>query len=152
MTRRKRNTGISRPRGLAALCILAALGLLAGCNRSPNVLIGHETTAGGIATQLNIENSRLQRKIAIDVNADARRVNGALEVNARLTNRTKKTRSFEYKFLWYDQSNFEISRSRGNWTPMTIDGRENMGLQATAPTPEATSFKLQLRFPQTISE
>ena len=136
-----------------AVALLFAMVLTTtGCNRAPNMLMGQETAAGGMATTLNVSNPRLQKKIEIDVNAKSRRLNGNLEINVQLTNRTKKTRKFEYKFLWFDRDGFEISRSRGNWTPMVIDGRESMGVQGTAPIPEATSFKLQLRLPDPVSE
>lgn len=139
------------PRAMIALLFALILSTTA-CNRAANTLMGQETASGGMATTLNISNSRLQKKIAIDVNAKSRRPNGNLEVSVQLTNQTKKSRKFEYKFLWLDPDGFEVSRSRGTWTPMVIDGQESMGVQGTASTPAADSFKLLIRFPQPITE
>lgn len=131
--------------------IALALGLgSAGCNYSANSITGYEKVSGGVATSLAVSNPRLQKRIEI-VSADSRRVtNDLMEARVTLKNWSKKNRSFEYRFQWFDANDFEVSNSA--WTPSLINAREEKSLQATAPSSQALTFKLQVRPSQPVEE
>lgn len=127
--------------GVALFCFALAL---SGCNSSPNVMMGDETVAGGVATNLLIANPSLQKKIAI-TDANSRRVNDLLNVSIQLISAKKKTVSFEHRFQWFDAAGFEISDPKAHWAPVMIYGGDRLLVQQIAPNSQAVTFKLQVR-------
>ncbi|PVZ71734.1 YcfL family protein [Pelagibaculum spongiae] len=125
-----------------ALLAAAALTALAGCsavNTSAVVDTGKETTI--ISSQNNpLLSSRLE--IAAVKTAT---VGELFKAQVELRNRWVFELDFEYKFQWFDQDGFELATEQRPWTRVIFSGSESKFVQATAPMPQAVSFKILVR-------
>jgi len=70
---------------------------------------------------------------------------GFKRVQVRVTNRSKYGKSFEYRFIWFDQAGFEVGQGTGGWTVVPIKARETASLTGTARATDVASFQLFIR-------
>lgn len=68
-----------------------------------------------------------------------------LKVQATITNDSNDNLDFRYKFKWLDKDGFEVAVDGRPWTPMLITPYESKSVQALAPNPSVSSFKILLQ-------
>lgn len=90
------------------------------------------------------ENPVLRTRVSI-VDMKTRKVGDLMTANASLRNRWHLTLDFQYQFRWYDQDGFEIDPGSRPWKKIKLAGKEDRTVQATAPNPTASSFKVFVR-------
>ena len=129
--------------GLAAL--LTLVGACATGRGGPQ-----RTLDGGEGAQMVELDSGLElsRDLEIHILAQKRR-EGFLVCQFELHNKRGSQRAFEWTVEWSDQDNFVIN-STENWRPLVIGGKGFERIQITAPTPEATSWRLVTRKPNPV--
>ena len=132
--------------------LLGAL-LVAGCATS-----GIEATVSSTAEpeydkHLVLHNGSLANKVIIQelntrktacVVVEGRSI-CVLEVSAVLANRTGTNKSIQYRFSWYDADNFEVEKGSRSWTPVTLSGKSTINMQAVAPNPTVTTYKINVK-------
>ncbi|MSR63003.1 MAG: DUF1425 domain-containing protein [Planctomycetes bacterium] len=74
---------------------------------------------------------------------------GRLRVQFDLKNTTSADLAVEWAIDWKDRNGFRID-TNPHWQPTMVTGQGFQSIQATAPTPEAAVFQLQLRKPTPI--
>ena len=90
----------------------------------------------------------LSRDLEIQKIASVRK-SGFLVVEFELHNKRGSTIDLEWKVDWMDSSGLSIPTS-GSWHPLSIGGRGYEPLQVTAPTPEASTWKLRVQKPNPV--
>ncbi len=90
----------------------------------------------------------LQRDLVIE-NYRSERRDGRLHVQFDLRNMRSSNESFEWALEWFDASGFRIDATE-HWTPIALGGKGSETIGQTAPTPDASSFKLHARRPNTV--
>jgi uncharacterized protein YcfL len=130
----------NRP-GRAAALLLA--GLLAACasgrGGDQNTYRGDET-GEIVATE---SNRTLRKKLAI-VSPRHKDQGGYMLIQFDLENRSNDQLDFAWAIDWFDGSGFHLDDNQRGWKPVTLGGYGSTTLQAVAPRPEATSWKLQV--------
>ena len=91
--------------------------------------------------QIIESNSQWRAKLHIS-DMKAGHAGNLLKAQARIKNISSKTLTFTYKFKWLDKDGFEVAVDGRPWIPMTITGYESKTVQALAPNPSVTSFKI----------
>lgn len=79
------------------------------------------------------------------IDLKSRRVGDILQASAELKNGWDNTLDFQYKFKFFDKDGFEVGVDSRPWTPITLIGQETANVQAVAPNPSATSFKIYIQ-------
>lgn len=75
-----------------------------------------------------------------------RNVNGLLIAQVRGKNVSRRDVQFEYRFLWKDETGRLLSSGTSVWTPLRLVAKSDGFMQATATSPKATDFLMELRF------
>ena len=126
----------------ALLTIVAAI---AACSSTSGMVATHKSTADPkFAKHLEIHNSALEGDIIIS-DMKMRRTGGLLEVQVELTNLTGSDQNVQYKFSWFDEDNFEVEKDGRAWTAVLIHGNGKVTMDAVAPNPRASTYKLNVR-------
>lgn len=99
-------------------------------NESTQVI---ETNNGVLADSIRISNTHTGY------------VGDLLKAQATITNDSNDVVEFRYKFKWLDKNGFEIAIDGRPWTPMVISPFESKNVQAVAPNPSASSFKILMQ-------
>jgi len=137
--------GLSRAGLLAPLCLA-----LAACSTTPrgsqNAYRGSE---GSHETQEVEGNQILARNLSIR-DPRSRREDDRLVVQFELANTRSNALSFAWTVDWYDQAGFHVQDSTRHWRPEALGGFGSTTLTITAPTREATSWKLQVTSPDEV--
>lgn len=123
---------------------LLTLVMLAACTTSGMVAKG---TPGGdpeFAKHLVIHNESLAEDVIIQ-DMNTRVTGGLLEVNVVLANLTATDKNIQYRFAWYDDSNFEVEAGSDAWTPLLLNGFTQKDMHAVAPSPNVTTYKVNVR-------
>jgi len=74
---------------------------------------------------------------------------GFLKIQVEVENLTRRVASFTYRVEWMDSQGMLITLPTANATPRTIEAREVLAIQATAPTPTAKDFRIKFLEPVT---
>ena len=126
---------------------------LVGCaGTAPNIL--HvQAGPGGLSSKTEeINDSSLSRKLTFgEVSIRPLQLGSSMEAQVIIQNTTKRDVIFEYRFMWYDASGFELSAVT-SWIPAYLTGKEARGFKSTAPGPNATNFKIMVRRPHSITD
>lgn len=77
------------------------------------------------------------------------RRDGKLFVQFNLRNTRSSNLAIEWAIEWFDASGFKIDTPR-RWQPAALGGKGFETITQTAPTPEASSFRLGVRKPNTV--
>jgi len=72
-----------------------------------------------------------------------------LFVQFDLHNKTNSNLSVEWALEWRDDQGFKIDAPE-NWRPLQLGGRGYETITATAPVPQASTFRLGVRKPSTV--
>lgn len=91
----------------------------------------------GLAKDLVMEDIRTERR------------DGRLLVQFNLRNTRSSNLAIEWAIAWFDGSGFRIDVPE-HWTPAALGGKGYETVTRTAPTPEASSFRLGFRKPNTV--
>ncbi len=118
---------------------LALVLALAGCSSVNET--GTMTLSGDESQQIIESNSSWGAKLHIS-DMKAGQAGNLLKAQARIKNTSKKIVNFNYKFKWLDKNDFEVAVDSRPWTPMSITGYEAKTVQAVAPNPSVTSYKI----------
>lgn len=92
-----------------------------------------ETNSGVLADSLKITNTNIG--YAGDL----------LKAQVTITNDSNDHLDLRYKFKWLDKNDFEVAVDGRPWTPMSISPFESKNVQAIAPNPSASSFKVLMQ-------
>jgi len=124
---------------LAAL-LLASLGACTSTPRgSQNRYEGRE---GGQMTAVE-GNQTLARNLAIK-NPIHKREDGRMIVQFDLENRHSTPLDFAWAVDWFDRDGFAVRGATRHWEPIALGGYGSTTLTVVAPSPEASSWKLQV--------
>jgi uncharacterized protein YcfL len=129
-----------RSEALLATLLLFALGACTSTPRgSQNSYEGRE---GG---QMNaVEgNQILARNLAIK-NPIHKREGGRMVVQFDLENRRSTATDFAWAVDWFDRDGFAVRGATRHWEPVSLGGYGSTTLTVVAPTPDASSWKLQV--------
>ena len=130
---------------------LVALLLVACAGAAPNVLYVQAGPGGLSSKKVEINNKALNRVLNFgEVTVRPLALGSSMEVQVNVQNVSSGNTYFEYRFLWYDASGFEISTVT-NWVPSFLGGGESRGFTSTGPSPNAVSFKFEVRSPQPVT-
>lgn len=124
-----------------AIALIAVLSLSAcAVNETATVTVGPdgassviESRSGMLAASLKVSDSKVGKS------------GDLMRVQATITNDSRSSLSFQYKFKWLDKDGFEIAIDGRPWTPLTITPYESKAVQAVAPNPTAQSFKIMVQ-------
>lgn len=70
---------------------------------------------------------------------------GYLHASVEVMNKTDAAISLNYRFYWYDANGLEISHPTSISCTQTIKHNQILLLQALAPSPEATQYRIVVR-------
>lgn len=126
----------------ALMCAAAALALAAGClSYSPTVI-----EKEGAQYDVRVGSLLLNNHIRVTERSVDRNVNDLLVAQVRGQNVSNRDVQFEYRFLWKDAAGRLMSSGTSVWTPLRLTARQIGFMQATATSPAATDFLMELRF------
>ena len=119
---------------------------LMGCTTTTSGMVATGKPHGDpeYAKHLVINNDPLAAAIIIE-QMNTRTTGGVLEVSLSLANLTSRDISAQYKFSWYDDSNFEVEPDSRAWTPIILHGKSSTSMQARAPNSKVTTYKVNVR-------
>ncbi len=124
--------------------IFCAVLLLQSCATSGIEASGTLKTSNEYTKHLIIHNESLANKIIIQ-QMNMRKSTDLLEVSTVLANLTNTDKKIQYRFSWYDADNFEVDKDSRGWTPATLSGKSSITMQAVAPNPAVTSYKINVK-------
>lgn len=126
--------------------LVMALVTLIGCTTTTSGMIatGKPHANPEYAKHLVIHNDPLAAAIIIE-EMNTRTTGGNLEVSLSLANLTSRNISAQYLFTWYDDNNFEVEQGSRAWTPVLLHGNSSVHMQALAPNPTVTTYKVNVR-------
>ena len=118
--------------------------LIQGCATSGIEGTGNPNAAPEHAKHLVLHNETLANKIIIQ-QMNVRKKAGLLQVSAVLANLTSRDKKIQYRFSWYDADNFEVEKDIRSWNPVVLSGKSTIHMQAVAPNPTVTSYKINVK-------
>ncbi|MBN1636964.1 MAG: DUF1425 domain-containing protein [Deltaproteobacteria bacterium] len=131
--------------------IMACAILLAACaGTAPNVLDVQAGPGGLSSKKVEVNDKVLARQLAFG-EVSVRPVGSSLQAQVMVQNLSSRDVNFEYRFIWYDSSGFEVS-SLTAWIPATLAGKVSRGFKSTAPSDNAVSFKCMIRKPNPLND
>ncbi len=110
-------------------------------------IFGDNTNSNTMTSQEDkvvINDTPLSWKISID-GSTTRFVYDLLDARVTITNKSDSQYELEYRFIWYDESGFELGKHLSKWKHVRIDAKDTISLKALAVTPKVDSFKFYLR-------
>jgi len=127
--------------------------VMVGCaTTAPNILTVQAGPGGLSSKKVEVNSSSLARKLAFgEVSIRAIGPDAGMEAQVIVQNKSKRDVSFEYRFIWYDATGFEVSASAA-WLPAILGAKEARGFKSSAPNPNAVSFKLMIRKPHPLTD
>jgi uncharacterized protein YcfL len=137
-------------RGTRLVWLLALL-LVACAGTAPNVLTVQAGPGGLSSKKEQIGDGWLARELGFgEVTVRPLGEDSSMEVQVTVHNLTDRNVFFEYRYLWYDASGFEVSTVT-SWIPANLGGNESRGYKSAAPAPTAVSFKFMVRAEQPVT-
>ena len=134
-------------------CVWLIALLVMACAGTASNILHVQAGPGGLSSKKEeINDLSLSRSLAFgEVSVRPLGLGSSMEAQVIIRNKSRRDVMFEYRFIWYDASGFEIS-SAASWTPYLLSGREARGFKATAPAPNATNFKCMIRRPHPLTD
>ena len=126
---------------LVALVVIIPVGC--GTVNTVSTRTAPAETAIPYVTQVNDALSGLSLK-AKDVRL-VRTPGGVLKAQIDVANDDLRTRSFNYRIDWIDQSGTVIDAQTSVWQPRSVASGGMVTISAVAPSPLATDFRMQVR-------
>lgn len=127
--------------------VVAFLLVLAACGApgATNTYIGGE----GRDTRERLRNRELGRNLELRNVRLQRNGENRLHVQFELHNKKATRVAFEWSVVWFDPDGFAIN-SPSHYNPAILQGREYESITLTAPTLDASQFKLSTRYPDPV--
>jgi len=129
-------------------CCAIVLSLLSACMGSrgtaQNTYIGGE----GKETEQIFGDPQLAKQFVME-DIKTQRRNDRLFVQFNLRNTKSSNLAIEWTINWFDAGGFLIETAN-RWQPASMGGKGYQTITQTAPTPEATEFRLGVRKPNTV--
>lgn len=125
------------------LTAIATIIFIVGCSSGATGTLKPDEN-GEFASFIEYNSAQIQSRLTI-VDIRQRKVGDILQVSADLQNDWKWQLDFQYKFRFYDKDGFEVNPDGRQWAPIVITGNDIATVQAVAPNPSATSFKIIVR-------
>lgn len=97
-----------------------------------------------INDQRIVTDPSLQRRVQVIEMHEAETEGGHLRVQVGVLNTTRRYRTFNYRFEWFDQDGIFIETPAGGYRTRQIEGGESLMLVGVAPTAAAKDFRLKL--------
>jgi uncharacterized protein YcfL len=97
-----------------------------------------------ISDERVITDPSLERRVAVVEVHEAESEGGHLRVQVRVQNTTRRYRTFNYRFEWFDKDGFLIETPASGYRSRHIEGGESLMLVGVAPTATSKDFKLKL--------
>ena len=126
-------------RPLALVCVGMSL-VACAVNETATVVVD-----GSEATEIIETNSGILSDSLRITNTKIGYAGNLMKAQVTITNDSSDDLDFRYKFKWLDKDDFEIAVDGRPWTPMLITPFESKSVQAVAPNPSASSFKILLQ-------
>ncbi|MEA2102980.1 MAG: DUF1425 domain-containing protein [Thermodesulfobacteriota bacterium] len=124
--------------GLSAMCLVM---VVACASTAANVLNVQAGPGGMSSKKVVINNRSLDRQLEFGEVSIKAVDDLSTKAQVMVRNKKKKQVNFQYRFIWYDASGFELSGPAA-WIPAVIGARGTKALQASAPAPSAIRFSL----------
>lgn len=124
--------------------LICGVMFIQGCSTSGIEATGSPHVTTEYAKHLVLHNESLANKVIIQ-QMSTRRSTGVLEVSVVLANLTRTNKKIQYRFSWYDADSFEVEKGSRSWTPVTLSGKSTINMQAAAPNPTVTSYKINVK-------
>jgi len=134
----------SNPNPISGLFFAMLFLTITGCATSGLEAIGNPSGDPKFAKHLVIHNEPLADNIIIN-DMHTRTVGDLLEVSVVVENLSSTDQRIQYQFSWYDKNNFEIEQGTEPWTPTVLHGKATFQMQALAPNPAVTTYKITVR-------
>lgn len=134
-------------------CVWLIALLVMACAGTASNILHVQAGPGGLSSKKEeINDLSLSRSLTFgEVSVRPLGLGSSMEAQVIIQNKSRRDVMFEYRFIWYDASGFEIS-STASWTPALLSGREARGFRVTAPGPNATNFKCMIRRPHPLTD
>ena len=132
------------------VCCAVALTFLGACQALSPRGTAQNTYAGDGGTEVEetFGDPRLAKELVMESILTERR-DERLFVQFNLRNTRGSNLSIEWAIEWFDASGFLIDTPR-RWEPASMGGKGYKTITRTAPTPEASGFRLGVRKPNTV--
>jgi len=135
-------------------CLIALFALL-GCQSSDEPItsgLAKDYAAQAVdqsdpRARLVLGQDVLRGRIRLE-NPRFRDVGKVTQAAVQVVNDTQDRFELEYRIIWFDDDDFEVDNKA--WRRFTLNGYEDVTLQATAAHPNASKINLVVRFPDEI--
>ncbi len=121
-----------------------AAGLAAGCASNPFAPL----TVEKIGSEYQVKNHSLvlNNHIRLEERSVVRNANDILVAQLRGQNVSRKDFHYEYRFIWMDAQGLVIRGRTSDWRQGRTVAKQDLFLQATAPSPRVEDFLCEVRF------
>lgn len=129
---------------ISLFLLCAAVGLAAGCVSNPFAPL----TVEKIGSEYQVKNNSLVlgNHIRLEERSVVRNANDILVAQLRGQNVSKRDFHYEYRFIWMDAQGLVVRGRTSDWRQGRTVAKQDLFLQATAPTPEVVDFLCEVRF------
>lgn len=110
-------------------------------------VLGDDTSSNTLESEndkIIINNIPLSYNIVI-LESHSRFVYDLLDARVAIKNKDTNKHYLEYKFIWYDESGFEIAKNQSKWKQIRIDSKDKIVIKALAITSKIDAFKFYIR-------
>lgn len=124
-------------------CGLLLAAAVVGCHSTVNTV----TVGDQLGTQYRWiqTDAGLSRMCKVVSAKKTRNDAGLLVVQVDLTSTLNHTKTFVYKYQWFDASGMELTSVSNDWLPKVIHGKETITLSQVAPDARATECRLLMQ-------
>ena len=91
-----------------------------------------------------INNIPLSFNITIE-GTNSRFISDLLDARVTVRNKDDVKHDLEYKFIWYDESGFEMAKHLSKWKRVRIDAKDRVIVKSFAVTTKIDAFKFYIR-------
>lgn len=122
------------------------------------LLLGTSVALTACATQdpakdiVNYRGGDMKGTIDVARSAVLETPGGLPRAQAVLRNLAGVTQKFEYKFVWFDSNDMSLDEDNRPWHAASVQGRDELTINATAPSDKAKRFQIQIRDPQGVTQ
>lgn len=76
---------------------------------------------------------------------NSRFISDLLDARVIVRNKDSIRHDLEYKFIWYDESGFEMAKHLTKWKRVRIDAKDRIIIKSLAVTPKINTFKFYIK-------
>ncbi len=135
----------------AACWVVLAVICVACAGAAPNVLLVQVGDQGPADVRSEINDRYLDAVLGFgEVSIRQTIPGGTVEAQVVLSNKGRADVAFEYRFMWYDKSGFELPGVKA-WLPAVLSAGEARGFTSSAPSRDAVNFRLMVRMPHGVT-